>query len=96
MPSSRRPGELVDQEPLIASELGRRLAQHFPGHDAEGLSQGARAWLPMVQVPPRGVWGRSGRPVQVALEGWLDRPLCPMEVERLVERYLGAFGPASV
>lgn len=50
----------------------------------------------MVQVPPRGVWGRSGRPVQVALEGWLDRPLCPMEVERLVERYLGAFGPASV
>lgn len=88
--------ELVDDEPLIASELGRRLASHFPGHDPEGLAQAARAWLPMVQIPPRGVWGRSGRPLQAALESWLDRPLEPMPVETMVGRYLAAFGPATV
>ncbi|MGI8626262.1 MAG: winged helix DNA-binding domain-containing protein [Geodermatophilaceae bacterium] len=87
---------LVDERPLIASELGRRLAEHFPGHDPDGLAQGARAWIPMVQVPPRGVWGRSGRPLQAALESWLGLPLNPMPVDRLVKRYLTAFGPATV
>ena len=87
---------LVDEQPLIASELGRRLAEHFPGRDPEGLAQGARAWLPMVQVPPRGMWGRSGRPLQTSLESWLDRPLNPMPLRKLVKRYLTAFGPASV
>ena len=89
-------GDLVDERPLIASELGRRLAEHFPGHDPEGLAQGARAWLPMVQGPPRGVWGRSGRPLQAALETWLGLPMHPMPVERLMNRYLAAFGPATV
>jgi hypothetical protein len=47
----------------------------------------------MVQLPPRGVWGRSGR----ARHGPLDRPLGPDPApDRLVLRYLAAFGPASV
>lgn len=87
---------LVGEQPLIASELGCRLAVQFPGHDPEGLAQGARAWLPMVQVPPRGVWGRSARPLQAALETWLGSPLVLIPVDRLVERYLAAFGPATV
>ncbi len=29
---------LVEEEPLIASELGHRLAQRFPGHDPEALA----------------------------------------------------------
>ncbi len=33
--------ELVDERPMIASELGRALAVRFPGHDAEALAQGA-------------------------------------------------------
>ncbi len=88
--------ELVDAEPLIASELGRRLADRFPGRDPLALAQGARAWLPMVQVPPRGLWGRSGRALQAALETWLGRGLAALSVEELVLRYLGAFGPATV
>jgi hypothetical protein len=87
--------ELVDAEPLVASELGRALAARFPGHDPEALAQGARAWLPMVQVPPRGLWGRSGRPRQAALETWLGRGT-PTTAAELVRRYLAAFGPATV
>ena len=87
---------LVDEQPLIASELGRRLAEDFPGSDQEALAQGARAWLPMVQVPPRGVWGRSGRALQAPLESWLGRSVRPMPMDRLVTRYLAAFGPATV
>lgn len=87
---------LVEEEPLIASKLGHRLAQRFPGHDPEALAPRCSAWLPMVQVPPRGVWGRTGRPLQAPLESWLGRLLDPMPVERLVVRYLAAFGPATV
>jgi hypothetical protein len=88
--------ELVADRPRIASELGRLLAERFPGHDPAALAQGARAWLPMVQVPPRGVWGRSGRALQAPLESWLGRPQASLPVQRLVLRYLGAFGPATV
>jgi hypothetical protein len=88
--------ELTENEPLIASELGRRLAGRFPGRDPESLAYGARAWLPMVQVPPRGVWGRSGRALQAPLESWLGRAQAPMAQEELVRRYLAAFGPATV
>ena len=88
--------ELVGERPLIASELGGLLAERFPGHDPTALAQGARAWLPLVQVPPRGVWGRSGRALQSPLETWLGRPQSALPLERLVRRYLGAFGPATV
>lgn len=35
--------ELVDERPLIFSELGRLLAHRFPGRDAASLAQGVRA-----------------------------------------------------
>jgi Winged helix DNA-binding domain len=88
--------ELVENRPMIASELGRALAERFPGPDPEALAQGARAWLPMVQVPPRGLWGRPGRPLQAPLDTWLGRPLAAAPVAHLVRRYLRAFGPATV
>ena len=88
--------ELVEERPMIASELGRALAERFPGPDAEALAQGARAWLPMVQVPPRGLWGQPGRPLQAPLDTWLGRPLAAAPIADVVRRYLGAFGPATV
>jgi hypothetical protein len=88
--------EVIEEQPLIASELGRLLARRFPGRNPGGLAQAARAWLPMVQVPPRGVWGRSGRALQAPVDSWLGRPLSAFPVERLVLRYLAAFGPATV
>jgi hypothetical protein len=88
--------ELTEQEPRTAAELGRALAERFPGRDPDALAQIARAWLPMVQAPPRGVWGRSGRAMQAPLDTWLGRPLVAAPVAEVVLRYLGAFGPAGV
>ncbi|GED09627.1 winged helix DNA-binding domain-containing protein [Cellulosimicrobium cellulans] len=47
-------------EPLTSVELGRRLAERWPDVDPKHLAYGARCLLPLVQVPPRGLWGASG------------------------------------
>lgn len=47
-------------EPLTSVELGRRLAARWPDVDPKHLAYGARCLLPLVQVPPRGLWGASG------------------------------------
>ena len=89
--------ELVEDRPMIFSELGRALAQQWPDRDPASLAQAIRAWVPLVQVPPRGVWGMSGRPAHTTIESWLGFGVDPApSVDRLVLRYLAAFGPASV
>ncbi|MDF5754735.1 winged helix DNA-binding domain-containing protein [Spongiactinospora sp. TRM90649] len=85
------------ERPLTFAELGKLLAEEWPEHDAHALGQGARAWLTLVQVPPRGLWGRSGPVAHTTAETWLGRDdVPPMTPETMVRRYLAAFGPASV
>jgi hypothetical protein len=82
---------------MTFSELGTALAQRWPGHPPNALAQGVRALVPLVQVPPRGVWGESGQAAHTSAESWLGRPLrADTSVEHLVLRYLAAFGPATV
>ncbi|WP_070017984.1 winged helix DNA-binding domain-containing protein [Streptomyces nanshensis] len=89
--------ELLRQEPRTVRELGRLLAERRPGHDPEALSRAARALCDAVQIPPRGLWGRSGQPTYATIESWLGRPVsAEPSVETVLLRYLGAFGPASV
>jgi hypothetical protein len=89
--------ELVDAEPLTFGELGRRLGRQWPDREPLALAQTARALLPLVQVPPRGLWKRSGRALHVTAESWLGRPVgTDPAPDELVLRYLAAFGPASV
>ncbi|MFJ6211915.1 winged helix DNA-binding domain-containing protein [Streptomyces sp. NPDC092296] len=88
---------LVEERPLTFDALGRLLAERWPGRDAAALAQSARALLPLVQVPPRGLWGASGPAAHTTAEGWLGRPGAPgAGVEAMVLRYLAAFGPATV
>ena len=89
--------EELDGEALHARELGRRLVARGIGDDAEAMGNATRAYVPLVQVPPRGVWGRSGQARYATLESWTGRaPERDPSIDAVVLRYLGAFGPASV
>jgi hypothetical protein len=88
---------LLAESPLGGAELARRLADRWPDHDPMSLSYAVHFLEPIVQLPPRGIWGQTGRPVNTTVEAWLGRPM-PVEasIESIVLRYLAAFGPASV
>ncbi|MFD9502172.1 winged helix DNA-binding domain-containing protein [Streptomyces sp. NPDC060035] len=89
--------EFVQERPRTMKELRQELVPHWPDADPQALSAAARCLLPLVQVTPRGLWGRSGQVALTTVERWLDRPSEPTPApDGTVLRYLGAFGPASV
>ena len=90
--STRR---LLEPGPLPVRQLGEQLAESFTDVPAPALAHMARERVPMVQVPPRGLWRRSGGVVYQTVEGYLGRPTSEIDVRELVRRYLRAFGPAT-
>jgi winged helix DNA-binding protein len=92
--------ELVDAEPRTFSELGKALAQRWPESPPADLAQAVRALVPLVQVPPRAIWGKAGTPRHTSAGSWLSHLPAPEEPALdhvgLVRRYLAAFGPATV
>ena len=89
--------EELDGEVLHARQLGRRLVARGVGDDVEAIGNATRVYVPLVQVPPRGVWGKSGQAKYATLEAWTGRSLeSNPSIDELVLRYLAAFGPASV
>jgi hypothetical protein len=88
---------LLDEAPRSMAELARRLGERWPEADATSLAMAVRYRVPLVQVTPRGLWHRTGRPVFAATETWLGRPMAAETApDALVLRYLAAFGPATV
>lgn len=87
---------LLAQQPMTPAELGSALLLRWPDNDAAALAYAARNLLPLVQTPPRGVWGRSGRTVHVPLDVWAGPRPPTLTIEDLVLRYLAAYGPATV
>lgn len=89
--------ELVEAEPRTMKELREALSVQWPDADPQSLGVAARCRLPLVQVTPRGLWGRSGQVALTTAEHWLGRPAQPAPApDSVVLRYLAAFGPASV
>jgi hypothetical protein len=88
---------LFAERPRSGPELRRALAAAFPDLDAAALAYACRNHLALVQVPPRGLWGKSAQVTTTTVEAWLGRALVPApSIDDVVLRYFAAFGPASV
>ena len=89
--------KLLAERKHTNAELGAALEERWPGRAKASLAHVARGKLPLVQLPPRGIWGKSGQPAFATADEWLGRPLdTEPSPDAMVSRYLKAFGPASV
>jgi hypothetical protein len=89
--------ELLGDRPLTTTELRAALAVRCPELDAPAAAYACRCLLALVQAPPRGLWGRSSTVRLATLEAWVGRALAAApSLDKLVLRYLAAFGPATV
>jgi hypothetical protein len=88
---------LLQESPRTVAELSALLRRRWPGRDGQAMAYAIRNSLAVVQVPPRGLWGEGGLARGTTAEHWLGRPLETARApDRLLLRYLAAFGPASV
>ncbi|MFD3541942.1 winged helix DNA-binding domain-containing protein [Streptomyces sp. NPDC058662] len=89
---------LVEARPRTMGELREELLQEWPDADPQSLAVAARCGLPLVQVTPRGVWGRSGQVRLTTLERWLGegaRPQPPGPIRAAAEGGAGTTADAG-
>jgi hypothetical protein len=90
-------GREVVEAPRPASEIRRQLGERWPERDPAAMAYAIHSLVPVVQLPPRGLWGGVGRPIWLSAESWLGRSVTgALAPDRMVLRYLAAFGPATV
>jgi uncharacterized protein (DUF3820 family) len=86
---------LLDERPRTQPQLKALLAARFPDWDPWAMALLCRNKLALVQVPPRGVWGKASQVTVATAPSWLGRPTVEVAVDDVVLRYLAAFGPAT-
>lgn len=88
--------ELLLERPLTAAQLRELLAPQWPDRDPAALAYAVRVLSPLVHVPPRGIYGRSGPIAFAPMDDWLgEQPSDDSAPDTMVLRYLAAFGPAT-
>ena len=88
---------LLDERPMSRADLARALQEKWPDVPGVSMAQVVTYLLPVIQVPPRGLWGRSGAATWATMESWVGSGLpTARDPERIVSRYLAAFGPATI
>ncbi|ONK12130.1 winged helix DNA-binding domain-containing protein [Streptomyces sp. MP131-18] len=94
---------LADQRPRTMRELVQAIEGRWPGPPRRALGELlVAALIPMVQLPPRGLWHRTAGVRNLPLATWLGRDVAPLPAEdsdpvgqQLLRRYLAAHGPAA-
>ncbi|WP_410662308.1 winged helix DNA-binding domain-containing protein [Amycolatopsis sp. lyj-84] len=94
---------LADGEPRSMSELARAVAERWPEPGTRALGEVlVAALVPMVQLPPRGLWRTKAGVRNAMVSSWLGRDVdqafsdgSDPVGQALVRRYLAAFGPAA-
>ncbi|WP_247003428.1 winged helix DNA-binding domain-containing protein [Halosolutus gelatinilyticus] len=90
---------LLEEEPRTQAEVRDLLEPRWPDADPTALAFAVRCLLPLVFVPPRGIWGESGPAALTTVERWLGESVPAADdalLDDLLRRYLAAFGPATV
>ncbi len=89
--------ELLAAKPMTKPEITSLLGERWPGYDANSIGYAVSYLLPLVQVPPRGLWGQTGPVAWALAEPWLGAELDQNPaIDQVVLRYFAAFGPATV
>jgi hypothetical protein len=88
---------LFDAEPRLLTEVARAVGERWPDAAPRDLGDALSSLVPLVQVPPRGIWGDSGVAASTSAEKWLGRRVAANpSIGAVLLRYFAAFGPASV
>jgi hypothetical protein len=88
--------ELTAEKPHGRADLSRELAPRWPDADADSLGYAATFLLPLVQAPPRAVWGKKAAAKWLNAEKVLGAPVnWDADPGQVVLRYLRAYGPAA-
>lgn len=91
--------ELMAAGPHTFAGVAAALADRWPDLTTDALGHAARTWLPLVQVPPRGLWQQTGPAAHLPLDDWAPAQSlvsARTPLQELVLGYLGAFGPATI
>ncbi|MFT7837938.1 winged helix DNA-binding domain-containing protein [Saccharothrix sp. BKS2] len=84
---------MADGRPRSMGELARAVAERRPGVGTRALGEMlVAALIPVVQLPPRGVWRAKGGVRNALLSSWLGREVDPLAADG---RDPGGAGPAG-